>query len=607
MNKVNFKIFSIALAIVAFMMPISLLAQSIKVQAPAQVVQGQRFAVTFRLADLEGSMSSGPELKNCRLLYGPSVSTMQSTQIINGQVSTSASRDYSFYYVADKAGSVTVPSMSVTSGGKTYSSNAVTITVLPPDKNAQQQSAQNSGAPAMAQSYDEGDVQIKPEDFIVTVNLSKNHLYEQEAVIATIKIYTKHNITGFQPTTLPTFNGFLSEELPVSQNIAMEHFRGSNYYTAILKKCLLYPQKSGKLTINSGRYDVTLETYKRVSNGFFISSVPVEKKITTTSNSVTVNVEALPEPRPAGFSGAVGSFTATRTLEPELLRTNDVATLKLTITGTGNIKNLAVPEISFPPTVECYTPTSNCDASFNGSDMSGKFTAEYSFIPQQVGQLDIPAQNFVYFDLASKSYKTIDLKGYDKKVIKGSDNVSATQQSVTDKTMDDILYIKASKPSELSIDRKYIWGSTGYIIAYIVVIAALLSAIIIYRRQLKLNADIEGRKTSRANRVANKRLKAARQAMNSKQNELFYQLLAQAIFGYIGDKLRIPASALTRDNIKDSLENYGVAQTTADRLVSIIDECEMARFTPQHSDSEVSELYNATVEVIKNIESVKKH
>ena len=594
-----------ALALVAMFLPLSVFAQSIKVQAPGQVVQGQRFNVTFRLADIDGAVNNAPELKNCRLLYGPSVSTMQSTQIINGQVSTSASRDYSFTFVAEKAGSVTVPSVSVTSGGKSYSSNAVTITILPPDKNAPQQ-GQNSGAPAMTQSYDQGDTNIKPEDFIVTVNLSKSHLYEQEAVIATIKVYTKHNITGFQATTLPTYNGFLSEELPVSQSITMEHFRGSNYYTAVLKKCLLYPQKSGKLTINSGRYDVTLETYKRVSNGFFITSVPVEKKITTTSNSVTVNVEALPEPKPAGFSGAVGSFTATRTLEPEILRTNDVATLTLTISGTGNIKNLAIPDVSFPPTVECYTPKSNVDAHFNGSDMTGKFTAEYSFIPQQVGQIAIPQQDFVYFDLASKSYKTIELKGYNEKVIKGNDNVGAATQTVVDKTMDDILHIKASKSSSLSLEPKYIWGSTTYILGYILVIVALICAIFIYRHQLKLNADVEGRKTSRANRVANKRLKAARQAMNSKQNELFYQLLARAIFGYIGDKLKIPASALTRDNIKDRLESYNVSESTADRLVAIIDECEMARFTPEHSDSEVSDLYNATVEVIKNIESVKK-
>jgi hypothetical protein len=581
---------------------------SLSVQAPGQVIQGRNFTVTFRLVNAEGSISTAPELKGCVLRYGPAKSTMQSYEYINGKSSSTTTYDYSFTYYAEKAGTTTIPSMSLTVDGKTLKSQPKTITILPPDKSAQQDSRQSAGNGAPAGSVNSGNVKkINPNDLIVTVTLSKNHIYEQEAVIATIKVYTKHNISSFRATTLPSFDGFLSEELEVHEQPKIEHFRGDNYYSAVLKRCLLYPQKSGTLKINSGRYDVTLETYEEISNGFFITRRPIEQNITTVSNQVTVNVSPLPQPQPADFSGAVGRFTVNTSLEPQTLRTNEAATFTYTVSGTGNIKYLKTPDIDFGPGIEDYDPESESDAHFNGSDMTGTFTATYTIVPQQVGDFHLGAQKFVYFDPEKKTYVTLNIPEYSRRVAKGAATAAtAVQQTGIDKQIDDILYIKPLKGEKLHQEHERAFYTTLYLLCYILIAAALIATILIYRRQLKLNADVAGRRTARANRVANKRLKLARAEMQQHHNDAFYTALSSALWGYIGDKLGIPASALTRENVSEKLAEAGASEELIEQTIHVIDECEMARFTPEHSDTEVSTLYQNATDVINGLEATKR-
>lgn len=587
------------------------MAQQLSVQAPGQVIQGRNFTVTFRLINGEGSVSQGPELKGCVLRYGPALSTMQSYEMVNGKTSSTVIRDFSFTYYAEKAGTVTVPSISVNVGGKTLKTQAKTITILPPDKSQQQaqDSRQSAGNGAPAQSVNSGNVKkISPNDLIVTVTLSKNHIYEQEAVIATIKVYTKHSITSFRATTLPSFDGFLSEELEVKEQPKIEHFRGDNYYSAVLKRCLLYPQKDGTLTINSGRYDVTLETYEEISNGFFITRRPIEQNITTVSNKVSVKVSPLPQPKPADFSGAVGKFSVSTNLEPQKMHTNEAATYTLVVNGTGNIKYLKVPDIDFGPGVEEYDPESESDAHFNGSDMTGTFTATYTIVPQQVGELNVAGSKFVYFDPSTGKYVSLDIPSYNRHVAKGAASASAAvQQTGIDKSMDDILYIKALKKNELRDEHERAFYTWFYLLCYLLVAGALIATILVYRRQLKLNADVAGRRTARANRVANKRLKLARAEMQRHNNDEFYTALSAALWGYISDKLGIPSSALTRDNVSEKLAEAGASEQLIEQTIHVIDECEMARFTPEHSDTEVSILYQNATDVINGLEATKRN
>ena len=580
---------------------------SFKVVPPGNVIAGRNFSLTFRLTNGQTNAPKPPELQGCDLLYGPSVSTMSSSQYINGQMSSTTSVDYTYMYRATTPGKVTVPEITVNSGGKDYTSKSVSFEILPPDKQVQsQQGGQQSAPPVSAvdpSTHRPGAV--SPNDLFVRVSFSKTHALEQEAVMATIKVYTKYSITSFLVTQQPLFDGFLSEELPVNLEVNLENYNGQNYNTAVLKRLLLYPQKSGKLTVNSGKYDITIQQFELVNMGFFTTQRPVERQITTESNMASIEVTPLPEPKPAGFEGAVGSFTVSTDLQPELLRTNEAALYTYTIKGTGNIRYLKQPDVKFPASIDRYTPKTDIDARIVGANTTGTYRVDYTIVPQEAGKLVIPGTPFVYYDIDKKEYVTLDTRSYELNVAKGSSTSSVVEQREIDKSMHDILHIKPS--TELpKKEISYIFHNGLYWLAFIIAIAILIAVAVIYRRQLKFNADVKGRKIARANRVVSKRLKSAREFMKAHENEKFYAELAKAMWGYISDKLSIAPSQLIRDNIASQLENYGASDQTVKDVLSVLDECEMARFTPQHSDQEVAQLYDQAVAAIKSLEDVKK-
>lgn len=579
---------------------------SFKVVPPGNVIAGRNFSLTFRLTNGQTNAPKPPELQGCDLLYGPSVSTMSSSQYINGQMSSTTSVDYTYMYRATTPGKVTVPEVTVNSGGKDYTSKSATFEILPPDKPVQQQGGQQSAPPVSAvdpSTHRPGAV--SPNDLFVRVSFSKTHALEQEAVMATIKVYTKYSITSFLVTQQPLFDGFLSEELPVNLEVNLENYNGQNYNTAVLKRLLLYPQKSGKLTVNSGKYDITIQQFELVNMGFFTTQRPVERQITTESNMASIEVTPLPEPKPVGFDGAVGSFTVSTNLQPELLRTNEAAVYTYTIKGTGNIRYLKQPDVKFPSSIDRYTPKTDIDARIVGSNTSGTYNVDYTIVPQEAGKLVIPGTPFVYYDLDKKEYVTLDTRTYELNVAKGTSTSSVVEQREIDKSMHDILHIKPSTDRQKK-EVSHIFHNGFYWLTFIIAVAILIAVAIIYRRQLKFDADVKGKKHARANRVVSKRLKAAREFMRSHENEKFYAELAKAMWGYISDKLSIAPSQLIRDNIASQLENYGASEQTAKDVLNVLDECEMARFTPQHSDQEVAQLYEQAVAAIKSLEDVKK-
>lgn len=261
---------------------------SFKVIPPGNVVEGRKFSLTFRLTNADANAPKAPQLDGCTLLYGPSVSTMQSTEIVNGRMSSTSSVDYSFIYSADKAGTVKVPAVSVNAGGNSVSSQPVSFKILPPDRN-HPQSTRPQGRPMHGEAdVAEASQRISPDDLLIRISFNKTRVYEQEAVIATIKVYTTNDIAQIMPKKQPVFEGFLSEELPVTLQPETEHYNGRNYTTAVLKRCLLYPQKSGKLTVSSGQYDVVVRTYETVNMGYFVTRRPVQQTVTTNSNQAVL-------------------------------------------------------------------------------------------------------------------------------------------------------------------------------------------------------------------------------------------------------------------------------------------------------------------------------
>lgn len=598
------KRFSLFILLGTFLICQNLFAQvSFSVQPPTRVYEGDRFPITFKLNNADGSDLNVSQINGCTLLYGPSTSQRQSYQVVGGRATSSSSIEYTYYYKAGKAGQYTIPAASVMADGKRYTTKAVTFTV--------HESADRS-TPASQRPVDVDDVdtqaagrRVNSDDVFVRIILSKSSAYEQEAIACTIKLYTKYSISSFMPTKQPSFDGCLIQELDVQPSLnEMETYKGQNYMTAVLKRCIIFPQKSGKLTINSGNYDISVVQYDNVNMGMFQVRQPREAKIKVSSNTGTLNILPLPQPQPEGFTGAVGTFSIDSRLVGNSFRTNDPATLIYTITGTGNIKYVKEPVIDFPSEFEQYTPKSDIQAEANGNDVTGTMTIEYTFVPQSVGDFSIGSDKFVYFNPQTKQYVTLTTPTYSIKVAKGvSAPVSSEQKDVENKNSDiRHIYLGDKKPQSV---HKPVVTESWYWLMYAGFLALTVGLVAVNRRQARLSADVIGRRTAKASKVAKKRLKAAEAFMRAGNSEKFYEEMLRAIWGYLSDKLSMPVSQLSRENISSTLASKGYSEESTNGLVEVLDDCEMARYTPD-SSSRMDNVYERGVNVINNLENCKR-
>lgn len=578
-----------------------------------QIRQGDKFAVTFRLNNASASAPGRPNVSGCTVLYGPSTSSRESYSVINGNVTSSSSTDYTYYYRADKEGVQTVGSVSVNVDGRTYKSRPIQFRVLPGNGNGggyQGQPSQSySQRRQQAVDMDDIDTQdhsrpVNANDVFVRINLSKSSAYEQEAIVCTIKLYTKYQISTFMPTLQPSFEGFLAEELDVQPSLnQVESLNGQNYMTAVLKKCILFPQRSGVLTINSGNYDVSVVQYERVNMGFMSVSNPVERKIQIKSNKGTIKILPLPQPQPADFSGAVGSYSVNSRLVGNSFRTGEAASLIYTINGTGNIKYLKEPTIDFPSEVETYAPQTDINASVKGNNVSGTMTVNYTFEPQSVGDFTISTGKFVYFDPAKRQYVTLPSKQFNIKVAQGT-NASGNRSDVTSKNTD-ILYIHTandnlSRTHTLVIEKWWYWALC------VIAAGALGGVFYCNRRNLARLADELGTRKARAGKEARKRLRVGEAFLKQGNQEKYHEALLQAMWGFLSDRLGIPQSQLSRDNINEELTRYGADETLRARTITILDECEMARYTPVSSKEQADKLFTEATDVIEALSSLHK-
>lgn len=582
-----------------------------KVLPPRNVIEGNKFNVTFRLENAQGNGLKVSEINGCSFLYGPSTSTQQSYQIINGRTSSQKTVDYSFVYKAGAAGEYTIPSASIQVDGKTYKTEPLTFKVIPADSNAQGSGGQ-SGVRVDDASTHTSDKPVGKDDVFVRIIPSRTTVYEEEPIECVIKLYTKYQIGSFLSVSQPNFDGCLIDEIAVQPSLnEIEHYNGQNYMTAVLKKVLVFPQKSGQLTFNSGKYDISVVQYERVSGGFFATNVPVEKEIHVAPGDLTVNVKPLPSPQPEGFTGAVGQFTIDSRLSSDALRTNEAATMTITISGIGNIRYVKAPEVDFPADFEQYSPRTDIDANVTGNNVRGKLTVEYTFVPQTPGDYTIPPIDFVYFDPDKKEYVTLPIAERNIKVAKGvGTTVSATQveQKDINASMTDILHIKQGI-HDMKVSHSLYVYSAGYWIIWIILVAVFAGAVIYTRKMAVRNADIAGRKLAKAGKVGKKRLRLARSFMDSddtKSADRFYEEVLKAMWGYIGDRFRIPSSQLTRQNVAASLSSNNVTDETIEQVVKVLDECEMARYTPASTSVEARREVLALAEhAINSLEKTK--
>ena len=580
-------------------------AASFTVEAPRQVVEGNKFNVTFVLKNGEGNSFTPPEVTGAKLIYGPSVSHSYSSTWVNGKSSSSSTEEYTMIYKATATGKCHIGAASVVSGGNKLTTKPLTIDVLPAGSQPSQQMQSTPGAPTpysdpMTQSADKA---VGSKDLFVRIEMSKPRVYEQQAVVCTIKLYTKYQISQFMPTIQPSFDGFLIEEIPVQPSLnKVETLNGERYMTAILKKCILYPQQSGKLTITSGNYDVSVVQFDTFKSIFGSISKPVEKDLKVQSNTATVNILPLPEPKPASFSGAVGKFNVTADLQPATgFKTYSAATYRYIISGTGNIKYIKAPEVKFPDQFDVYDPKTDAQVNDAAGDMRGKVVISYSFIPQYAGEFEIPAGEFTYFDPDEGKYETITVPARHLTVAKGEGQPSNHYRM---KNMD----IRPIKSGDLGLKKShgYILDNWTYWLWFLLPLLALAALLIYYRKQLKERADVRRMRAKRASKVAQRRLKAARGFASRGDRNGFYAEMLNAMWGYMSDKLSIPVSELSKDNINAELEQFGVNEQLRKEAMDLIDKCEFAQYAPELAQGDLNAVLDEAAGVIDRLENVKR-
>ncbi|HBT84945.1 MAG: BatD family protein [Fermentimonas sp.] len=570
-----------------------------KASAPASVVEGEQFRLSYML-NQEGKDLRLPDLPDFDVLFGPSTSTSFSQRTINGKTTSERSVTYTYILVPKKTGTFTIAPASITVDGANYQSNSLQVEVLPPDKTA------TKGSPGASSS---GTATVSESDAFIRAIVSKNNPYEQEGFTVTFRLYTTLNIVNFGRIQFPEFEGFMVEEIdiPTNQQLKMERYNGRNYYTADLRRTLLFPQRSGQITIPSGTIEMvfSVPSGRNVTTFFGSQELMVDVNKALVTNPVAINVRPLPANRPESYANAVGTFTINPNINSTQLRANEAISLRLEISGTGNMKLISNPEVEFPNNFEVYDPTVTNALNVTSNGLTGIRTIEYMAIPRYEGSYTIPPIEFSYFDTNTNSYKTLTTPAYDLQIAKGepgsiSSSNFVNQQDV--KVEQDIRFLKTGEPNYHSISDFFV-GSFSYWLWYLIPLVLLIVLYVFNRKQARENANVVLMRNRKANKMAIKRLKLAEKYLKEHNKESFYDEVLKAIWGYFSDKLSIPVAKLSKNNIEAELSKNGISEELIARFMQILDTCEFARYAPAESNAEMDSVYKNTIFVIEEMEN----
>lgn len=580
-----------------------------KASAPAQVVMGRPFQLTYTVNQPAINLLA-PEFIDFDCLAGPFTSQSSSTTFVNGKQTSSFTLTYTYTLVAKKEGTFTISPASIKVDGKKYTSNGVRITVLPADR-----PTGSTTDPVNNNAQQTSNVS-EPNIFMRTL-VSKTQVHEQEAILLTYKLYFA-GVDVAQMTNnrrLPEFNSFLKQELEMGEiQTDLEHYNGRNYQTAVLYRTLLFPQRSGDIVIDPAQFEFVLRVQNRaqvrsIFDDFFDSYTQVVKQL--QSPGVTIHVASLPAGKPNPYSGGVGQFTFSSNISGTELQVNDPVTLTLTIQGTGNMKLIKTPTVDWPEGFEVYDPKVNNNFKPTTSGLSGSKTIEYLAIPRANGTYTVPPIQFSYYDIQADAYKTLTTPEYTLNIARtANEDANATVVNTFVNKEDiqqlgsDIRYIYTGDlPSAVKVG-KLKYGSLLFWACY--ALPSLLAAILflIFRKQIKENADAVRVRYKKANKVAQRRLKAAKKLLRENQKEAFYEEIERAAWTYLSDRLLIPTAQLNKDNIAQILREKGVSETLIQDVNHMLSMAEFARYAPT-SNHEMQDIYDMITKIINQLENAQ--
>lgn len=567
------------------------------VEVPSQIIAGRPFRVVFTVnasaKDIKFSAPSGLEV-----VYGPAKSSSSSMSIINGKRSSSRTTSFTYTLIADKEGNYVLPSATVEVSGANYRSSSRRITVFSADA-AEPSNATGSSSQGIA-----------AEDLYIVAIPSKTKVYEQEAVQITYKLYSRLEDTQFASSSFPDYEGFVQyvEDDGSQAYYKAEKVNGKLYYAATIQRVVLYPQRAGKLVIKPAEFEMVvsmpISNPKRdIFDAFFDNFQQIRKKVKT--KPVTIDVKALPQPKPENFSGAVGQYSLNMSVPTKVLKTNESFTMKLSLEGKGNIKLAKIPEPIFPEGFDTYDPKESDDTGVRGGETRGTRAKEYFAVPKHVGDFVIPAIPFSYFDTAKGQYETITLPETKVHIDKGEASDAPAVSGLSNKEDvkylgKDIRYLKGAKRATTLNTT----NNTLYFLTYFILVALLLIAILIDRKNEADNADTASNRSRRAGKMAQKYLKIAYQMRNKGEDSAYYEALLKGMSDFLSAKLHIPLSELSKENIATAMKERGASEELVDEAINTLSTLEVARYSPSETE-EREHLYDQAATVIDGVQKLK--
>ena len=591
----------------------------IRVEAPDVVAVNEQFNVTFIIegekSPSDFQWSSGDDFQ---LVWGPQKGSSSSIQIINGKRSSSHQTTFTYILIPKATGTFQLPAATALLSGDRISSTQASIQVVSDGASSSRSSGKNGGkSSGGGQTSSTGSGEISSNDLFMRLSLSRTEVVIGEPITATLKIYQRANVVGFENAKFPTFNGFWSQETYVPNNIEFkrESLDDKIYNTAVLRTYVLIPQQPGTITIDPAELVclVNIRTAPSTSNSLFDSFFQdeyrtIRKRVTTPA--VKVKVNPLPAGQPASFGGGVGNFGISARLTTDNLKTHDAASLIITVSGRGNVALLEEPKVNFPPDFEVYDTktTENTDKSNGGT--SGSKSFEYPFIPRSHGDFTIDPVEYSYYDVNAGKYVTLRTEPLHVKVAKGkggdSTPVTTVNSGVERKDVkslaDDIRFIFTGKPG-LSGSGSFFVGSVFFWILLALMILGATSVYLAFRKVAAMRADVAGTKNRRATKMAQKRLKLAGEYLDKNLYTAFYEELHKALIGFVSDKLNMDMSEISKDNIASALTEGGVSEEQTKAFTDLLDACEFARYSPDGGNEAMRSHYDAALKVISSIDS----
>ena len=594
-------------SIAALLFALTAFAQTeIEVQVPNLVGLDEQFNVTFVIEGDAPSDFRWEAGDGFQLVWGPQKGTMSTYSNTNGHATRSTQTTYTYILLPKTTGKFNLPAAQATVKGRTLRSGTPAIEVVA--DNSQQPSGQGSqpGNSAVTGS-------VSSDDIYLSFSLSKSDVMVGETVTATLKLYQRVNLVGFENVKFPSFNGFWSQETQAPSNLEFhrESVDGKIYNVALIRSWTLVPQQAGNIVIEpTEMVSVINIRVDRPSTGtifdeFFQNDYQsIRKRLTT--EPVTVRVNRLPDGAPASFGGGVGKFSMSASLSRDELSVHDAASLEVRVTGSGNVSLLNAPKVNFPPDFEAY--------DVKTSDIPGGKLFEYPFIPRSHGEFTIGPVEYSYYDISSRRYVTLRSEPMPLEVLKGSGQtadstagmlVPGVQRRDVRDVGSDIRFISARMPS-LAPSGTFFAGSLLFWIAVVLIFAASAAAYFLLKAAAARRADVAGTKNRGAVKMARKRLLQAEDFLKKDLYTAFYEELHRALLGYVSDKFNMDAADMSKDNISEKLAGSGVGKAVAEDFVSLLDACEYARYAPGSGNEAMSAHYEKAVTTISVIEATMK-